>query len=183
MPDCGKQRSLSTVLGKTQALPSTPQAAPKVIVRSEKILDRDHDSRPRRTGFGMLHNRHLVPIFLEDVRDIFPTGAIGESSMHQNHVLIGCFHMTVLLVVKIHSESLIFRTANAFAPKPLLCTSLSFNVRPILDGGYFVFLLPQRWGSPYCNPSDRARSLGRTRCQVWCAINAFCSKRGLRRKA
>src|SRR3984885_6244761 len=38
-------------------------------------------------SLGMLHHRHLVAIILEDVGDPFPAGAIGESSMHQDHVL------------------------------------------------------------------------------------------------
>jgi hypothetical protein len=35
----------------------------------------------------VLHHRHLVPIILEDVSDGLPTGAVGESSMHQDDVL------------------------------------------------------------------------------------------------
>src|SRR5271154_169202 len=36
---------------------------------------------------GGLRHRHLVPIPLEDASDGFPAGAVGEGSMHQNHVL------------------------------------------------------------------------------------------------
>src|SRR5712664_1036394 len=43
-------------------------------------------------GLGGLRYRHLVPIILEDVSDGFPAGAVGESSMHQNHVLNMLFH-------------------------------------------------------------------------------------------
>ena len=38
-------------------------------------------------GLGGLRHRHLVPIIHEDVSNRFPAGAIGESSMHQDHVL------------------------------------------------------------------------------------------------
>ena len=38
-------------------------------------------------GLRGLRHRHLVSIILEDVSDGFPTGAVGESTMHQNHVL------------------------------------------------------------------------------------------------
>ena len=38
-------------------------------------------------GLGGLRHRHLVPIILEDVSDGFPTGAVGECTVHQNHVL------------------------------------------------------------------------------------------------
>ena len=38
-------------------------------------------------GLGRLRHRHRVAILLEDLRYGFPTGAIGECSMHQNHVL------------------------------------------------------------------------------------------------
>src|SRR6185295_604581 len=38
-------------------------------------------------GLGGLRHRHLVPILLEDVRDGFPTGAIRECTVHQDHVL------------------------------------------------------------------------------------------------
>src|SRR4029077_9645233 len=43
-------------------------------------------------GLGGLRYRHLVPIILEDVSDGFPTGAIGECSMHQNHVFNMLIH-------------------------------------------------------------------------------------------
>src|SRR5271155_2780521 len=38
-------------------------------------------------SLGRLRHRHFVPIILEDLGDGFPSGAVGESSMHQNHVL------------------------------------------------------------------------------------------------
>jgi hypothetical protein len=37
-------------------------------------------------GFGGLRYRHRVAILFEDLCYGFPTGAIGECSMHQNHV-------------------------------------------------------------------------------------------------
>src|SRR5580704_15491529 len=43
-------------------------------------------------GLGVLHHRHLVPVIPEDVSDGFPAGAIGESSMYQDHVLNMFFH-------------------------------------------------------------------------------------------
>src|SRR5258708_2254408 len=43
-------------------------------------------------SLGVLHHRHLVPIIHEDFRDGFPPGAIGESTMHQDHVLNMLFH-------------------------------------------------------------------------------------------
>src|SRR6202166_1771460 len=43
-------------------------------------------------GLGGLRHRHLVPVILEDVSDGFPTGAIGESSMHQDHVFDMLIH-------------------------------------------------------------------------------------------
>src|ERR1700693_3162593 len=38
-------------------------------------------------GLGGLRHRHLVSIILEDVSDGFPAGAVGECTVHQNHVL------------------------------------------------------------------------------------------------
>jgi len=38
-------------------------------------------------GLGWLRHRHLVPIILEDVSNGLPAGAVGESSMHQDHVI------------------------------------------------------------------------------------------------
>ena len=38
-------------------------------------------------SLGRLRYRHLVAILLQDVSDGFPAGAIGECTMHQNHVL------------------------------------------------------------------------------------------------
>src|ERR1700719_1140231 len=38
-------------------------------------------------GLGGLCYRHPVPIILEDLSDGFPSRAVGESSMHQNHIL------------------------------------------------------------------------------------------------
>jgi len=43
-------------------------------------------------GLGGLRHRHLVSIILEDVSDGFPAGAVGECSMHQNHVLNMLIH-------------------------------------------------------------------------------------------
>src|SRR5271170_1664290 len=34
-----------------------------------------------------LRHRHLIAILLQDVSDGFPAGAVGESTMHQDHVL------------------------------------------------------------------------------------------------
>ena len=38
-------------------------------------------------GLGGLRDRHRVAILLEDLRDGFPAGAIGECAMHEDHVL------------------------------------------------------------------------------------------------
>src|SRR5271156_5532353 len=38
-------------------------------------------------GLGGLCYRHHVPIILEDLSDGFPARTVGESSMHQNHIL------------------------------------------------------------------------------------------------
>ncbi len=38
-------------------------------------------------GFGGLRYRHRVAVLLEDLGDGFPAGAIGECTVHQNHVL------------------------------------------------------------------------------------------------
>src|SRR6202051_3408059 len=43
-------------------------------------------------GLGGLRHRYLVPIILEDVSDGFPAGAVGESSMHQDHVFDMLIH-------------------------------------------------------------------------------------------
>src|ERR1700691_100982 len=38
-------------------------------------------------SLGGLRYRYLVAIILEDVGDGFPSGAVGESTVHQNYVL------------------------------------------------------------------------------------------------
>src|SRR5271163_720319 len=38
-------------------------------------------------SLGRLCHRHFVAIILENISDGFPAGAIGESSMHQDHIL------------------------------------------------------------------------------------------------
>src|ERR1700758_5861588 len=43
-------------------------------------------------SLGRLCYRHLVAILLQDVSDGSPAGAIGESAMHQDHVLNMLFH-------------------------------------------------------------------------------------------
>src|SRR2546422_1288886 len=43
-------------------------------------------------GLGGLRHRHLVPIILEDISDGFPARAVGECTMHQDHVLNMLFH-------------------------------------------------------------------------------------------
>ena len=37
-------------------------------------------------SLGRLRHRYLVPTLLEDFSDSLPAGAIGECTMHQNHV-------------------------------------------------------------------------------------------------
>ena len=64
-------------------------------------------------GLGGLRHRHPVPIILEDVSDGFPAGAVGESSMHQNHVLNTLIHDHSPLQFEIRSDRLI-SNAKAF---------------------------------------------------------------------
>ena len=58
-------------------------------------------------GLGGLRHRHLVPIILEDVSNGFPAGAVGESSMYQNHVLNMLTHDHFSITVEIHSDQLL----------------------------------------------------------------------------
>src|SRR5258708_3022898 len=92
-------------------------------------------------SLGRLRHRHFVPIILEDLSDGFPSGAVGESSMHQNHVLDR------------HCCSPLF----FLRPSPLLSPRRLSEIRPIttFPDRVSVGLAPAR-SIPRCKANPRA---------------------------
>src|SRR5260370_32818060 len=93
-------------------------------------------------GLGGLRHRHLVPIILEDVSDGFPARAIGECTVHQNHVLDVMFRFHVasfdlnfeLLAALVISTSplllrVLLRRPRSSGPPPILATSAEAHHR------------------------------------------------------
>src|SRR5579859_6275160 len=65
-------------------------------------------------SLGRLRYRHLVAILLQYVSDSFPAGAIGESTVHQDHVLNMLFHDHSPFQLG-STRTVSFPNANAFA--------------------------------------------------------------------
>src|SRR5580692_8568353 len=65
-------------------------------------------------SLGRLRYRHLVAIILQYVSDSFPAGAIGESTVHQDHVLNMLFHDHSPFQLG-STRTVSFPNANAFA--------------------------------------------------------------------